>query len=273
MNKPNSTPPQKKNKRALTIIIAIIIILALLGIYSHYKQKNETSANSMNAPALQDDTSKPDNNSNTDTNSTDTSTNNTSNADTDNTENTNNTNSDADNNSNTDNNPNQTKLPEPKTVSNFTLTDNKGKPFTNENLKGHWTMMFFGFTRCGDVCPLTLSELNKMYGQLQKEVSSDQLPQVVFVSVDPERDNTDTLNRYIDSYNPNFIAATGDKQNLDIFAKELGVYYSKEDKGDGNYSMKHSSQIFLFNPAGDWVGELSYPFQGPQLAQSFKSFQ
>lgn len=270
MNKPNSTPPQKKNKRALTIIIAIIIILALLGIYSHYKQKNETSANSMNAPALQDDTSKPDNNPNTDTNSTDTSTNNTSNADTDNTEN---TNSDADNNSNTDNNPNQTKLPEPKTVSNFTLTDNKGKPFTNENLKGHWTMMFFGFTRCGDVCPLTLSELNKMYGQLQKEVSSDQLPQVVFVSVDPERDNTDTLNRYIDSYNPNFIAATGDKQNLDIFAKELGVYYSKEDKGDGNYSMKHSSQIFLFNPAGDWVGELSYPFQGPQLAQSFKSFQ
>ncbi len=270
MNKPNSTPPQKKNKRALTIIIAIIIILALLGIYSHYKQKNETSANSMNAPALQDDTSKPDNNPNIDTNSTDTSTNNTSNADTDNTEN---TNSDADNNSNTDNNPNQTKLPEPKTVSNFTLTDNKGKPFTNENLKGHWTMMFFGFTRCGDVCPLTLSELNKMYGQLQKEVSSDQLPQVVFVSVDPERDNTDTLNRYIDSYNPNFIAATGDKQNLDIFAKELGVYYSKEDKGDGNYSMKHSSQIFLFNPAGDWVGELSYPFQGPQLAQSFKSFQ
>jgi protein SCO1/2 len=231
MTKPSTPPPpQKKNNRALTIIIIIIIILALLGIFSHYKQKNVQPNNNPNNPPTQ-----PINNNN--------------------------------------NNPNQTQLPQPKSMSSFTLTDDSGQAFSNDNLKGHWTLMFFGFTHCGDVCPLTLTELSKMYTELQKETPSDQLPQVLFVSVDPQRDNTEVLHRYIKSYNPNFIAATGDDPNLNIFTQDLGVFFKKVEKDNGGYGMDHSSQIFVFNPAGNWVGMLSYPFQAQQLVQSFKSFQ
>jgi protein SCO1/2 len=227
MTRPNPPPPQRKNNRALTIIIVIIIILALLGVYSHTKQKNGNNPNANNTPAQQ----------------------------------TNN------------NNPNQTKLPEPKSINSFTLTDDSGQTYSNENLNGHWTLMFFGFTHCGDVCPLTLTELNKMYGQLQKELPSEQLPQVLFVSVDPQRDTKDVLHQYIKTYNPNFIAASGDEPNLNVFVKDLGVYFNKVQKSGGDYGMNHSSQIFIFNPSGQWVGILTYPFQGPQLAQSFKTFQ
>lgn len=224
-------PPPKKNNRALTIIIVIIIILALLGVYSHTKQKNANgnNPNPNNAPAQQ---ANPNNN-----------------------------------------NPNQTKLPEPKSINTFNLTDDSGQAYSNDNLKGHWTLVFFGFTHCGDVCPLTLTELNKMYTQLQKETPTEQLPQVLFVSVDPQRDTQDVLHQYIKSYNPNFIAASGDEPNLNVFVKDLGVYFNKTPKSGGGYGMDHSSQIFVFNPSGQWVGILNYPFQGPQLVQSLKTFQ
>lgn len=171
----------------------------------------------------------------------------------------------------TQQNPNTTALPSPKTISPFTLTDDTGKPFTNDNLKGHWTFMFFGFTHCGDVCPTTLTELNKTYQQLQKDLPADQLPQVVFVSVDPDRDTVDVLHNYIKNYNPNFIAATGNADNLNVFVKDLGVYFAKVPSQDANnYGVHHSSQLYLLNPDGNWVDIFTYPIQADQLAKNYE---
>ncbi|MBS0350372.1 MAG: SCO family protein [Proteobacteria bacterium] len=167
---------------------------------------------------------------------------------------------------------NQTMLPQPKAISNFSLTDDHGKPFTNENLKGHWTIAAFGFSHCGDVCPITLTELNKMYQKLHSSLAENQMPQVLFISVDPQRDTTAVLHRYIKNYNPNFIAATGDSDNLNIFVKEMGVFFSKKPSADPNvYGMEHSSQIFLFNPQGEWVGLLNFPFQSDKLATAYEA--
>jgi protein SCO1 len=167
---------------------------------------------------------------------------------------------------------NQTMLPQPKTISNFTLTDDNGQSFTNENLKGHWTLVAFGYSHCGDVCPITLTELNKMVQGLQNKLPANQLPQVLFVSVDPQRDTPEVLHRYVKNYNPNFMAATGDADNLNIFVKEMGVYYSKKASTDPNvYGMEHSSQIFLFDPQGEWVGLLTFPFQSDKLATSYEA--
>jgi len=167
-------------------------------------------------------------------------------------------------------NPTKTMLPTPKTISSFNLTDDSGKPFTNENLKGHWTFMFFGFSGCADVCPTTLTELNKMYQQLNQGTAT-QLPQVVFVSVDPERDTLNVLHNYVKNFNPNFIGATGSAENLNVFVKDLGVYFAKVPKEGNNYGMNHSSQIYIFNPEGNWVGILNYPQPGDQLAENYKT--
>jgi len=167
---------------------------------------------------------------------------------------------------------NQTYLPAPKAISPFKLTDDSGKPFTNDNLKGRWSMVFFGFTHCGQVCPVTLTELNKMYQLLEKDLASNQLPQIVFISVDPERDSQKVIHNYIKNFNPDFIGATADTENLNIFIKELGLYYNKTDgKNSDNYGVNHSSQIFIFNPNGDWVGFASYPSQSNQLAKNYET--
>lgn len=168
--------------------------------------------------------------------------------------------------------PTQTLLPAPRTLNPFSLTDDAGNPLTNANLKGHWSLMFFGFTHCGDVCPTTLTELNKMYQQLQKDLPADRLPQIIFVSVDPERDTQPVLHNYIKNYNPNFIGATGNSDNLNVFVKDLGVYFHKKPSQDANtYDMEHSPQIYLFNPDGNWVGILTYPQQAEQLTQNYQA--
>ena len=167
---------------------------------------------------------------------------------------------------------NQNMLPAPKTISPFTLTDDTSKPLTNENLKGHWTYLFFGFTHCGDVCPLTLTELNKMDQQLQKDLPADKLPQVVFISVDPERDTTDVLHQYVKNFNPRFTGASGSAENLNIFSKDIGMYYAKTPGKEPNtYGMNHSSQIYLFNPDGNWAGVLTYPYKAEDLVKNYKA--
>jgi protein SCO1 len=167
---------------------------------------------------------------------------------------------------------NQTLLPSPKTISNFNLTDDSGNAFTNDNLKGHWTLMAFGFSHCGDVCPVSLTELNKMYQKLQNDLPASQLPQVVFISVDPARDTQAVLHNYIKNYNQNFMAASGTHDNLQIFVNDMGVYYSKKPNTAANvYGMEHSSQLYLFNPDGKWVGIVTFPFQADQLTQNYQA--
>ena len=86
---------------------------------------------------------------------------------------------------------NATVLNNPRQISDFKLTDNTGQTFTQDSLRGHWTMMFFGFTRCPSICPTTMAELSKTYKQFAKDNVKD-FPQVVMVSIDPERDTPES---------------------------------------------------------------------------------
>src|SRR5689334_17653699 len=98
-------------------------------------------------------------------------------------------------------------LPQTKEINDFNLTGSDGKPFTKANLNGQWTMMFFGFTNCGMVCPTTMAALSDMYKQLEKDLPKNQMPQVVMVSVDPDRDSQQRMKEYVTSFNPHFIGA------------------------------------------------------------------
>lgn len=165
-------------------------------------------------------------------------------------------------------------LTPPQNITEFTLTDNHGNPFTKESLKGHWTMMFFGFTNCGMVCPTTMDALNKMYKIMEKELPNNQLPQVTFISVDPDRDTIEKINDYINSFNPHFVGARAEIAETIAFEKQLHIVAAKlevDGQGKNQYTINHTAEILLFNPNGQVQALLSYPHEPEQMVKDYKT--
>jgi len=146
-------------------------------------------------------------------------------------------------------------------ISAFTLTDELGQEFSNAQLQGQWSLVFFGYTSCPDVCPTTLQNLNFIYEDLTAIANNSQ---VLLVSVDPKRDSTDKLAQYIAYFNSDFKALRGEHDVLFPFSRNLGLMYaitskeaSKEgaDSSEGNenesYWVDHSASLVLINPAGE----------------------
>lgn len=122
--------------------------------------------------------------------------------------------------------------------------------FTNESLKGKWSLLFVGYTYCPDVCPTTLADLNYVYPSLAND--QDTTTQVVFISVDPNRDKAEQLADYVNYFNENFIGVTSTHEQLWPFVTELGLIYSVVEEGetDEYYLVDHSASIVLINPEG-----------------------
>jgi protein SCO1/2 len=144
--------------------------------------------------------------------------------------------------------------PKAKLLPNFDLIDHNAKSFTQQQLKGQWSVVFFGFTYCPDVCPTTLAALSQIANKLSPETMS-QL-QFVLVSVDPERDTPERLAQYIPFYHPDFIALTGGEKQLQQFSLSLGAVYIKVPTEE-SYTMSHSSTIFIIDPKGQRYGIFS----------------
>jgi protein SCO1/2 len=164
-------------------------------------------------------------------------------------------------------------LPAPIEVSKFQLAINDGKSFTNENLKGHWTMMFFGFTNCGMVCPTTMGALGNMYKTLQQQLPDNQMPTVIMVSVDPERDTLERMTSYATLFNKHFIGARAELPEVVALEKELHLVAVKMQAGDGKnqYTINHSAEIIVFNPAGKLQAFMSFPHVADQMVMDYKN--
>ncbi|MES2217831.1 MAG: SCO family protein [Pseudomonadota bacterium] len=164
-------------------------------------------------------------------------------------------------------------LPAALDIANFQLTDNSGKPFSNANLKGHWTMMFFGFTNCGMVCPTTMAALNSMYQTLQQQLPERLVPNVVMVSVDPERDSVERMNAYVTTFNQKFIGARAELPQITALEKELHLVAIKMQAGDNQnqYTINHSAEIMVFNPDGKLQAFMSYPHVAEQMITDYKN--
>ena len=163
-----------------------------------------------------------------------------------------------------------TLLPFAKAVSDFQLSDHKEQPFTLENLKGTWSFAFFGYTHCPDVCPTSLAMLAQVMKKLEKNDTLNTLPQVVFVSVDPERDTPELLEKYLPYFHPDFIGLTGDPQQILVLTRQLGILYGKApgDNAD-DYLVDHSAAIILFDPDGNFRALFGVPHDPGLIAQEF----
>ena len=136
----------------------------------------------------------------------------------------------------------------PKAIEDFTLIDQNGQSFHKDRWRGQWTFLYFGYTFCPDVCPLTLLDLGKLQKILDRE-RLDQNAAYLFISVDPKRDLPQRLGEYAAYFNPKFQGATGATEELTKLAQQLGVYYKIPDAADGkNYTVDHSTAVLLIDP-------------------------
>ncbi len=131
-------------------------------------------------------------------------------------------------------------------------------------------LAFFGYTHCPDVCPTALSMLAQVMKKLEKDSTLDTLPQVIFISVDPERDTPELLKKFVPYFHPDFIGVTGDPQQLLLLTRQLGIMYGKAPGDDADdYLVDHSASIILFDPDGNFLALFGMPHDPNLIAQEF----
>ncbi|WP_199610633.1 SCO family protein [Flocculibacter collagenilyticus] len=136
---------------------------------------------------------------------------------------------------------------EGRQLAEFSLTDQHGQAVNKTNLAGKWTLIFLGYTYCPDVCPATLARLANLYPKLLP--LADEPVQVMFVSVDPQRDTSERLKEYVDYFNSDFMAVTNPHKDLFPFVRNLGLVYSMvDDTSQENYAVDHASSVVLIAP-------------------------
>jgi len=156
-------------------------------------------------------------------------------------------------------------LPRPREVGALALIDQAGKPFTEINLRGKPSLVFFGFTHCPDVCPTTLAQL-----ALVKKAAAIPDLRVLLVSVDPARDTPEALSQYVHAFDPEFIGLTGSDAAISKLTKSFGVAVAKVDLPGGNYVVDHSAAVFLLNDSGRIVAVFTPPFDTRIFAEDLK---
>ena len=150
-----------------------------------------------------------------------------------------------------------TVLTKPIKLDEFMLTADDDSVFSNQSLKDKWSLLFFGYTHCPDVCPLTLHQL----AQANKELADtlDSTPDIIMVSVDPDRDTSEILQKYVRSFGENVSGVTGKNEELDKLTSQLGIFYNANKHEGENYSVNHSAAVILINKNAEFHAVFSAP--------------
>ena len=163
-----------------------------------------------------------------------------------------------------------TVLSEPRALPPVTLTRHDGRPFGNDYFADHYTLVFFGFTYCPDICPTTLAGLASVARSLA-DLRPPLRPQVLFVTVDPERDDVKQLSAYVTFFDPAFVGATGTAAQVASTAGAFSVPYAKVSDGHGGYTMDHGSSVFLVGPTGGIEALLTPPRDPALFARDYRA--
>ncbi len=165
-------------------------------------------------------------------------------------------------------------FPKPRTLPDFSLRQSDGTRLVPGELKGHWTLVFLGFTHCPDICPTTLMELAQAQRQWAALPASTR-PRVLFVSVDPERDSADRIGEYAHGFHPETLAVTGDIPALEGFARSVSMVFAKVPPPEGaradQYSVDHSATIAVLDPQARMAGVITPPFMPKAIAADLQA--
>lgn len=156
-------------------------------------------------------------------------------------------------------------FPVARDIKNFDLVSSDGSKLTQAVFKHHWTLLFFGFTHCSSICPATLDLLSHVYTQLKSTYPN---LQVVFISLDPARDDIDTLAQYTHRYHADFISGTGKLQEIRKLQSQLGIYSASTTDSD---QIQHTPSILLINPEGKWSGVFTQGMSADKFVSTFNN--
>src|SRR5690606_14509824 len=152
----------------------------------------------------------------------------------------------------------------------FDLVDQTGTRRTDEEFRGRYMLIVFGYTYCPDICPAELQVVSAALDRLG--ASADRI-QPFFITVDPERDTADQLAAYMQHFHPRFVGLTGTAEEIERVAKAYRVYYAKvDDDSAGDYLMDHSTIIYLMDGKGDFVTHFTYGITPEKLAAELAAF-
>lgn len=158
----------------------------------------------------------------------------------------------------------------PRALPDLDLVDHHGRDFGRQRLTGHWSILFFGFTHCPDVCPTTLATLAALRRELADLPPAAQ-PAVYLVSVDPARDTPGRLAEYVPFFDPSFTGVTGAPASIEALTAALGVaVVTRPPDAEGNYGVDHTASLFLVNPAGALAGIFGTPHTPDGIAHDFR---
>lgn len=157
-------------------------------------------------------------------------------------------------------------LPQPKALGPVSFVDHHNQTFDIKRLQGKWSILFFGFTNCPDICPSTMQTL-KLVKQRVEQANAWNSYQVIMVSVDPERDSIERLNNYVPFFDEDFVGIRADLEQTTAFAKSVGILFFKgEPAANGGYDVDHGASLILLNPEGNFAGVISAPHKVEEIS-------
>lgn len=155
-----------------------------------------------------------------------------------------------------------------KPLPDFSLIDNKNKPFTQKTLLGHWTLLFFGYAKCPSICPATLATVTDLFHSI-KDIQKDQ-PHFVFVSLNPQNESPQILDEFLSRFNSNFIGLTGEEVEITKLSKSCSIYSFEEMDAKGQTIIDHSATLLLINPQGQIQALFSPPHKTEELIKDLR---
>lgn len=158
---------------------------------------------------------------------------------------------------------------QPKTLADFELTDEQGQSFDNKDFEGQWSLVFLGFTHCPDICPTTLALFKKLHASGPDRPLS--AVQYVLLSADPERDTPEKLADYLNYFDKDFVGLTGSVADTARLAKQLNSLFARVPLDDGDYTIDHSTNIIIINPAGQYYGFIRQPHSYEQIKKAMSA--
>jgi protein SCO1/2 len=154
-------------------------------------------------------------------------------------------------------------FPEARPLPELDFVNHDGAPFSSDELQGQWSLLFMGFTNCGNICPTTMAKLGQIWTGLDGRVD------VVFVSVDPRRDTVTAIREYVSAFNEQFTGLRAELPQLDALSAALAVPYFI-GIGEEDYDVDHSGSIFVIDPSGEYAGVFMPPQQINEVVQDMK---
>ncbi len=155
-------------------------------------------------------------------------------------------------------------LPQSRSLPALSLLDQDGQAVAVDQLTGQWSLLFFGYTFCPDICPATLAQLRQLQGQLPAQTLAKL--RIVLVTVDPGRDTPEQLKKYLDYFDAGFIGWTGEQATIQKLANSVSIPFIPADTSKENYTVDHSGNLVLIGPDGKQHGFIRAPINNDKLA-------